>query len=171
MAYDQAVAKAEAAYEAVVSKAEKARKAAVREVARDYAIVLQHEIELATKAGKLDEALALRNEAERVAENLAGDTPPRSQRGLDGAWEVKQSNGCVRWYIFRGTAAIFSDASRERRQGRVRADGKHWLVDFGDGKLDAIRIVGDRIDVRTFKPASDYLKGTGLPGVGSRLAE
>lgn len=125
--------RARATYDAAIVKADKVRKAAVAEAARDYAIVLQHEIELATKAGKLDDAIALRNEAEAVAGAIKA-----SPVSIEGTWQIRFSNGATRWYVIHDGRAAYADVTRASDKASVGRIGTAMTIDFGDGKMDVV---------------------------------
>ena len=154
--------RARATYDAAIAKADKVRNAAVAQAARDYAVVLQHEIELATKAGKLDEAIALRNEAEAVSANI------REQPGspADGLWAVRIAGRPNRWYWVRGDYAAYADVSKAVYEGKAARDGRLTLLCFGDGTRDRVLVRGEALVVEHFG-ASD---GKAMEGQGRLVA-
>ena len=149
--------RAKQVYQKASQRAEAAYKQAVAEAADTYARVLQGEITAATKAGQLDEALALREEAETVAEKMKSGKPAT----IDGLWVVRFSNKAVRWYAFKGSRAACADVTKQCTEGVVKSRGPRAVVRFGDGKEDEIAMKGDRIAVEHRQIATGKVVATG----------
>jgi hypothetical protein len=75
---------------------------------------------------------------------------------LLGNWVITYANGAVRTYEFRsdGTVLFVED---NRRSNWIKS-GEHYLLDFGDGKIDRIK-PGANLIVEHFNPGADLAAG------------
>ncbi|HUE69356.1 MAG TPA: hypothetical protein VMP01_00595 [Pirellulaceae bacterium] len=95
-------------------------------------------------------------------------TPADSWKSVVGTWKVTYENGAVRTYRFdrRGSARFFEESFT----GTLSRDGDHLKLDFGDGKLERLRLQDDELLVEHFNPASGYPSSPSLKGRGVRTA-
>jgi hypothetical protein len=68
---------------------------------------------------------------------------------LLGQWTMTYTNGAVRHYEFRGDGSVLF--TEERLTARLVKDGEYYLVDFGDGKLDRLKL-GGTLQVEHYNP-------------------
>jgi formylglycine-generating enzyme required for sulfatase activity len=87
-------------------------------------------------------------------------------RVYEGKWVISYANKTVRTYVFdaRGNAL---DAEASRRASLARVGG-HLLLDFGDGKLERVRLADGKLQVEQFDPTSKNPTAPSTTGVGVR---
>ncbi len=98
------------------------------------------------------------------------DTPelPNSGDSDFAYWKVTYNSGAVRYYeIDKNGSISFTERGARSRLERL-SDGS-FRVNFGDGKLERLRLDGQVLRVEHFDPAANFPDRVTLTGVGQRL--
>ncbi len=122
---------------------------------------LETVLDAETKAGRLDVAVAVRDELQRLKSEGApvyAEVPPTSLRiataRLVGTWHVAFPGGVTRTYIVDGKGGVrFVD---EKRVAKLKGQPKELLVDFDDGKIERWNLADGRLFVEHWDPKAGY---------------
>jgi len=141
---------------------EKEMEAAARPVRERYLRTLTGMKETLTRKGELEAALLVEHEMTRIAAasgfaEYAGD------------WTIIYDNGAVRHYTIEPAGDVAWTDSSPPKKAKLTAAADHCILDFGDGKVERLRISGSAFRVEHFDPAAKLAQGdAGLPGKAKR---
>jgi len=110
------------------------------------------------------ESLAATEPAQESTKPPTRNTPttkPMEPR-LIGSWKLTYGGGAIRNYQFDGRGNVFFVELQQT--GRLARRGDDLLLDFGDGKLERLRIVDGAVLVDHYDPASRYPDSPTLTG-------
>jgi hypothetical protein len=121
---------------------------------------LKEELEMATKAGDLDRALALRDRMKKLDDDgpdtFKEGTRPKSggkPRLVAGTWKLDyHPNGAPRSYKISANG----DLEWEGKHFTLRPSSQSWILDSRDNKIERITFIGDAIFVEHFNPAKSF---------------
>jgi hypothetical protein len=97
-------------------------------------------------------------------------TPETPKSGDSDAayWKVTYTTGWVRYYEIDVNGNIFFTAEGKQSRLERLSDGS-FRVEFGDGKLERLKLDGQLLRVEHFDPASNFPDRVSLTGVGQKL--
>ena len=156
--YEEAVERAKQDYD---RRVEAARKVAESELA--------DAMKAATRHGDLDEANRIKAAVGRLKPNAAVTGSTR----LLGAWQVRYANGIERTYEVRNDGtATWTEAGRAAVVGRFKQVEPEIVYDENKLAVERWTVVGDRLFIEHFNPASGYPKARPLTlGVATRVEQ
>lgn len=154
-----AVAKAREEYNAVVAKSHDTFKKRLAEVLAEE-----------TKAGKVNTDLL------DTIKRLETDGPPvlaaedlnakdKAQTRWVGVWTIRYGPDNTRVYAIKNNGEV--EFAKEKKSGKL--DPKKYTINFGDGKLERLTFIGDKVFVEHFSNMNDLdRKHPDTIGLGTR---
>jgi hypothetical protein len=110
---------------------------------------------------RLEELAALEASSTRP-----GSTAKRTHLKLyEGTWILAYQKGNGRRYVIDAEGNVSWGPRRARLTGR----GADLILDFGDGKLERVRLAGRRLQVEHFDPATSFPRKPTQSAVGDRI--
>src|SRR5207244_3245077 len=111
---------------------------------------------------------------QRAEPRLTGLSKTRADRAMDrlekelglpvpfkayaGKWAVTYGNRSTREYLIDADGNV-TQPDEDDRRAKLRWRGADLLLDFGDGKLERLKLTGGRLRVEHFNPAGTYPRG------------
>jgi hypothetical protein len=163
-AVSAAAEKARAKYVSAVEKSQEKYSDEVSAHFSDYLKELETIQDKETKAGRLEVAVAVRDEIKRLQTEGApvfAEAPPTSLRTaiprLVGTWSTLATTGAKRIYIVDSSGKVkFVD---EKLEGQLKSRGKEITLDFGDNKIERWSYCDGRIFIEHWYPKDTYPMG------------
>jgi hypothetical protein len=176
--FPQVSAGAEAAkkkYLAALEKAQEKYSTEAEAFFHEHLLALENVLEAETKGGRLDVAVAIRDEIQRLkaeGASVFAEAPPTSLRQaiarLTGTWHVVFPSGAIRVYVVDAKGGVSYPA--EKYFTKIKGPPGEMIVDFGEGKLERWSIAGDRLFCEHWDPKTNFgVKGPSTVSVGTRL--
>lgn len=159
------------AFHEILRDAQQQYDAVVRKAADQFKEKLRLAVPVETKAGNLDKAVALRDEADALDKPgppLFGDgteVPLALAAFVPGTWDVAYyPNHWRRRYVIQPSGEVWCDS--EKLKGKIERKGGFFVLDFGDGKLERLTFAGRRLFVEHYIPKESYPKEPNQVGIG-----
>jgi len=102
------------------------------------------------------------------SEKLKGGENQSSTSPTNGIWLITYSSGVLRTYLIYEERKVRFPSVGLAQGDLVEKDG-HFLLEFGDGKLERLRFQGNTLHLEHFDPANRYPGSPTLTGTGKRL--
>jgi hypothetical protein len=159
------------AFHETLRDAQRQYDAVVRRAAEPLKEKLRAAVQVETKAGNLDKAVALRDEADALETpglSLFGDgteVPRAVADFVPGTWDVAYyPNHWHRRYVIQPSGEVSCDG--EKLKGKIERKGGFSILDFGDGKLERLTFAGRRLFIEHYIPKASYPKEPNQVGIG-----
>jgi hypothetical protein len=170
-----AAERAKAKYLAALEKAQQKYSDEAQQLFAEHLRDLEAVLETETKAGRLEVAVAVRDEIQRLrmeGPSVFAEAPPTSLRQaiarLTGTWQVVFPSGAIRVYVVDAKGNVSFPA--EQRVAKLKGQPRELLVDFEDGKLERWTIADGRLFCEHWDPKTDFGKQSpALISVGAKV--
>ncbi len=132
-------------------------------------------LETETKTGRLEVAVGIRDEIQRLraeGPSVFAESSPTSLRQaisrLTGTWHVAFPSGAVRVYVVDAKGGVSFPA--EKRVAKLKGQPRDMLVDFEDGKLERWTIADGRLFCEHWDPKVHFgKKAPTMVSVGTKV--